>query len=169
MQRVLQRTSFKQVLITLLLLLLALAQGIYVARHVIADKFPNTRASLSLACTWLDQHEVPCTIALNRDIKTLSIEDTSLLQSKTRADVITLSGAISNHGRDLIAYPNLALNLTNAQNVVILRRYLSPAQYAKHPEKGISPMTTVHFSIGLIADGLLDGVTITGYQIKISP
>jgi hypothetical protein len=168
MPSVLQRFPFKQVGITLLLLLLAIAQGIYVARHSIAEKFPNTRASLSLACTWLDQHGVPCKLEHSRDLQKMSIEDTALLQSKTRSDVIKLSGAISNHGNDIQAYPNLELNLTNAQNIVVLRRYLRPYEYVEMPETGIAPMHTFHFSIGLIADGLLDGVTVTGYHIKIS-
>lgn len=168
MVSVLKRFSITKLLIALLLLLLAVAQGLYATRNFIASEFPKTRASLSLACDWLSAHQLPCTIALSHDIKKLSIEDTALLQSKTHADVIKLSGTLSNHANEVQAYPNLELNLKNAQNIVVLRRYLLPFEYSQTPEKGIAPRHSQNFSVSLMAEGLLDGVTVTGYQIKIS-
>jgi hypothetical protein len=168
MRHVLQRLSLLNLFIILLLFLLAIVQTVFVARNQIASQFPETRSTLSLACNWLNQHAVPCALALSREIKQLSIEDTALLQSKTRDDVIKLSGAISNHGHDVQAYPNLEVNLTNIENIVVVRRYLRPFEYVEAPDKGIAPLSTETFFIDFIAEGLLDGVTVTGYQIKIS-
>jgi hypothetical protein len=168
MRHGLKRFSFLSVCIILLLFALAIAQTLFVARNQIVSQFPETRSTLSLACNWLQQHVLPCSFSLSRDLKKLSIEDTALLQSKTRFDVIKLSGAISNHGRDVQAYPNLEVNLTNIENIAVVRRYLKPYEYVPAPDKGIAPLSTETFSVNFIAEGLVDGVTVTGYQVKIS-
>jgi hypothetical protein len=153
-----KNTSFGKLLIVLLLVLLALAQGIYATRSTLTQEYPQTRPHLAKACQWLK-----CEIALAHDVKQLSIEDTALTQSKIRTDVIKLSGTLTNHAAYAQAYPDLELSLTDANDIVVLRRYLKASEYTENPSKGIAANTDVSFNVGL----LLDGVEVTGYHIKM--
>lgn len=153
-----KKISFGNVLIALLLVVLALAQGIYAARNTIAQQHLATQPYLAKACHWLK-----CEIALAHDVKQLSIEDTALTQSKIRTDVIKLSGTITNHAAYIQAYPDLELSLTDANDIVILRRYLKPSEYVAQPAVGIAANSDVGFTVGL----LLDGIEVTGYHVKM--
>ena len=153
-----KKISFGNVLIALLLLVLALAQGIYATRNTIAQQHPASQPYLAKACHWLK-----CEMALAHDVKQLSIEDTALTQSKIRTDVIKLSGTITNHAAYAQAYPDLELSLTDANDIVILRRYLKPSEYVTHAAVGIAANSDVGFTVGL----LLDGIEVTGYHVKM--
>jgi hypothetical protein len=153
-----KKISFGNVLTALLLVVLALAQGIYASRNTIAQQHPATQPYLAKACHWLK-----CEMALAHDVKQLSIEDTALTQSKIRTDVIKLSGTITNHGAYAQAYPELELSLTDANDIVILRRYLKASEYVAQPGVGIAANSDVEFTVGL----LLDGVEVTGYHVKM--
>ena len=153
-----KKISLGNVLIALVLVVLALAQGIYASRNTIAQQHPATQPYLAKACHWLK-----CEIALAHDVKQLSIEDTALTQSKIRTDVIKLSGTITNHAPYAQAYPELELSLTDANDIVILRRYLKASEYATQPAAGITANNDVEFTVGL----LLDGIEVTGYHVKM--
>lgn len=153
-----KKISFGNVLIALLLVVLALAQGIYASRNTIAQQHPATQPYLAKACHWLK-----CEMALAHDVKQLSIEDTALTQSKIRTDVIKLSGTITNHSAYAQAYPELELSLSDANDIVILRRYLKPTEYVTQPAVGIAANSDVGFTVGL----LLDGIEVTGYHVKM--
>lgn len=153
-----KKISFGNVLIVLLLVALALGQAIYASRNTIAQQHPATQTYLAKACHWLK-----CEMTLAHDVKQLSIEDTALTQSKIRTDVIKLSGTITNHGAYAQAYPELELSLTDANDIVILRRYLKPSEYAAQPASGIAANTDVGFTLGL----LLDGIEVAGYRVKM--
>ena len=153
-----KKISFGKVLIVILLVVLALAQGIYATRNTIAQQHPATQPYLAKACHWLK-----CEMALAHDVKQLSIEDTALTQSKIRTDVIKLSGTITNHSAYAQAYPELELSLSDANDIVILRRYLKPTEYVTQPAIGIAANSDVGFTVGL----LLDGVEVTGYHVKM--
>lgn len=153
-----KKISFGKVLIALLLVVLALAQGIYATRNTIAQQHPATQHYLTKACHWLKYE-----MALAHDVKQLSIEDTALTQSKIRTDVIKLNGTITNHTAYAQAYPDLELSLTDANDIVILRRYLKPSEYVAQPGVGIAANSDVEFTVGL----LLDGVEVTGYHVKM--
>jgi hypothetical protein len=153
-----KKISFGNALIALLLVALALAQGIYATRNTIAQQHPATQPYLAKACHWLK-----CEMALAHDVKQLSIEDTALTQSKIRTDVIKLSGTITNHAAYAQAYPELELSLTDANDIVILRRYLKASEYVAQPEVGITANSDFGFTVGLI----LDGIEVTGYQVKM--
>jgi hypothetical protein len=153
-----KKISFGNVLTALLLVVLALAQGIYASRNTIAQQHPATQPYLAKACHWLK-----CEMALAHDVKQLSIEDTALTQSKIRTDVIKLSGTITNHAAYAQAYPELELSLTDANDIVILRRYLKASEYVAQPGVGIAANSDVEFTVGL----LLDGVEVTGYHVKM--
>ena len=157
-----KKFSFGNVLIALLLVVLALAQGIYATRNTIAQQHPATQPYLAKACHWLK-----CEMALAHDLKQLSIEDTALTQSKIRTDVIKLSGTLINNAQTSQAFPLLELNLTNAQDIVVLRRYLTPLEYASNPSQGIPALSEQPFEIGLIVQDLIDGIAINGYRVKI--
>jgi hypothetical protein len=154
--------SFGKLLIALLLVLLALGQGIYATRSTLAQQYPQIKPHLAKACDWLK-----CEIALAHDVKQLSIEDTALTQSKIRTDVIKLSGTLINHAQTSQAFPLLELNLTNEQDIVVLRRYLTPLEYTSNPNQGIPALSEHPFTVGLIVEDLLDGIAINGYRVKI--
>jgi hypothetical protein len=153
-----KKISFGKLLIALLLVLLALGQGIYATRSTLAQQYPQIKPHLAKACDWLK-----CEIALAHDVKQLSIEDTALTQSKIRTDVIKLSGTITNHAAYAQAYPELELSLTDANDIVILRRYLKASEYVAQPEAGITANSDFGFTVGLI----LDGIEVTGYHVKM--
>lgn len=167
MPRFYKHFSLGKACVVLFLLLLAAAQGLYVFKSHIVQQHPKVHDYLAPACLWLNHVSIPCQLEPARNIKQLSIEDTALTQSKIRGDVIKLSGTLINTAQTSQAFPLLELNLTNAQDIVVLRRYLTPLEYTSNPNQGIPALSEHPFTVGLIVEDLLDGIAINGYRVKI--
>jgi predicted Zn finger-like uncharacterized protein len=119
-----RRTALYASVIALLLLLLA-GQALVHFRDNIAAHWPATRPALASLCNVLG-----CAVRPLRDVAALSIEASDLQADPAHKGLLTLTATVRNRAVYTLAYPHLELTLTDAQDQVVVRRALAPADYA---------------------------------------
>ena len=120
------RTIGYGVAIVLLLLLMA-AQAAIHFRDSIVTFWPGTRQAFERVCD-----VAGCAIRPLRDaaMSYLSIESSDLQADSAHRGLLILTATIRNRANWPLAYPNLELTLTDAQDRVVVRRVLAPSDYA---------------------------------------
>jgi predicted Zn finger-like uncharacterized protein len=121
-----RRTIAYVVAIVALLLLLA-AQAVYHFRDSIVTFWPITRQAFERVC-----EAAGCAIRPLRDaaMSYLSIESSDLQADPAHRGLLILTATIRNRASWPLAYPHLELTLTDAQDTIVVRRALAPADYA---------------------------------------
>lgn len=122
-----------------LLLLVMAAQAAFHFRDVVAARWPATRAPLVRLCDLAG-----CAVGPLRDASMgyLSIEASDLQADPAHRGLLILTATLRNRAGWSLAYPHLELTLTDAQDRVVVRRALSPAEYAGGTadlQRGIEP------------------------------
>jgi len=112
------------VAIPLLLLLLG-AQATVHYRDAIAARWPSTRPALTHLC-----QVARCAIRPLTDVGALSIDASDLQADPAHRGLLILTATIRNRAAWPLAYPALELTLTDAQDQVVVRRALTPVEYA---------------------------------------
>lgn len=110
--------------IAFLVLLLA-GQILWHYRDLIAGHWPSTRPMLTRLCSMAG-----CTIRPLREIAGLSIEASDLQADPAHKGLLILNATVRNRAGYTVALPHLELTLTDAQDNVVVRRALAPAEYA---------------------------------------
>jgi len=120
------RTIAYVVAIVLLLVLMA-AQAAYQFRDSIVSIWPGTRQAFERVCD-----VAGCAIRPLRDaaMSYLSIESSDLQADPAHRGLLILTATIRNRASWPLAYPHLELTLTDAQDGIVVRRVLAPADYA---------------------------------------
>ena len=120
------RTTAYATAIVLLLLLMA-AQAGYHFRDSIVTFWPATRPALERVCELAG-----CAIRPLRDaaMSYLSIESSDLQADPAHKGLLILTATVRNRASWPLAFPHLELTLTDAQDRVVVRRALAPADYA---------------------------------------
>ena len=108
-----------------LLLVVFAAQAVLHFRDAIAARWPGTKPTLVRLCDTLG-----CTIRPLHDIAGLSIDASDLQADPAHKGLLVLTATIRNRAVVPLAFPMLELTLTDASDTVVLRRALSPAEYA---------------------------------------
>ena len=126
------------VAITLLVVLIA-AQGVFHFRDAIAAHWPALQPVLARLCSLAG-----CTIRPLRDaaMSYLSIDASDLQADPAHRGLLILTATLRNRAPWSLAYPHLELTLTDAQDQIVVRRALGPADYAGGTadlQRGISP------------------------------
>ena len=101
------------------------AQVLWHYRDAIAAHWPSTRPALASLCA-----VAGCTIRPLREIAWLSIDASDLQADAAHKGLLTLNATVRNRANYAVAYPHLELTLTDAQDNVVVRRALAPAEYA---------------------------------------
>jgi hypothetical protein len=109
----------------LLLLALFLLQAIHHYRDSIVARWPASRPALTQLCAL-----VGCAVRPPREIADLAIQASDLQVDPAHKGLLTLTATLRNRGALALAYPHLELTLTDAQDQVVVRRALSPGDYA---------------------------------------
>lgn len=109
--------------IALLVVLLA-GQILWHYRDLIAGHWPAARPMLTRLCSFAG-----CTIRPLREIAGLSIEASDLQADPAHKGLLILNATVRNRAGYTVALPHLELTLTDAQDNVVVRRALSPADY----------------------------------------
>jgi predicted Zn finger-like uncharacterized protein len=107
------------------LALLLLGQLVWHFRDAIAAHWPAARPLLVRACEMAG-----CTVRPLREIAGLSIDASDLQADAAHKGLLVLTATIRNRASYAVAYPHLELTLTDAQDQVVVRRALAPAEYA---------------------------------------
>jgi predicted Zn finger-like uncharacterized protein len=94
-------------------------------RDLLAAHVPATRPAFARLCGLAD-----CTIRPLREIAGLSIDASDLQADAAHKGLLILTATIRNRAAYPVAYPHLELTLTDAQDQVVVRRALAPAEYA---------------------------------------
>ena len=126
------------VAIALLVVLIA-AQGVFHFRDAIAAHWPALQPVLARLCSLAG-----CTIRPLRDaaMSYLSIDASDLQADPAHRGLLILTATLRNRAPWSLAYPHLELTLTDAQDQIVVRRALGPADYAGGTadlQRGISP------------------------------
>ncbi len=121
-----QKANWIGILISVLLVLIFVAQAAYFFRIELSARLPGFKPLLSQYCELLS-----CTVALPQQIDLIAIESSELESDPNHANVIILHALIHNRAPYAQMYPNLELTLTDLQDQVIARRMFHPADYLK--------------------------------------
>ena len=143
------------------LVLLILAQAIFHFRDAIAAHWPSARAALQTICD-----AVGCGIHPLRDAAMgyLSIEASDLQADPAHRGLLILTATLRNRASWALSYPYLELTLTDAQDRVVVRRALAPADYAGGTadlQRGIAPNGEVAVKVFIDASA----TTQAGYRL----
>jgi len=150
-------------LLSILALLLALAQTALIYRVQIASEFPATRAWLVRLCgVW------GCQVGYPRRLDKIRILGSSLrLQPRTdqsKDSRLMLHVTLANQDERPQQWPTLMLDLTDFSGAVVIRKHLHAADYlpaplAEQPFAGAS-------ALALRLPIVVQGVAVNGYQLK---
>jgi predicted Zn finger-like uncharacterized protein len=145
----------------LLLLLALIAQAAYVYRSALVVLFPQAKPHAAALCATLG-----CELPLPRRIELLSIEASDLQADPSHRGLLILTATIRNRAVYPIGYPHLELTLTDAQDQVVVRRALGPAEYASgtaNVAQGIAPNAEVPVKLFIDASA----TTQAGYRLYL--
>jgi predicted Zn finger-like uncharacterized protein len=109
------------------LVALIAAQAVFHFRDAIAAHWPAAQPALTRVCSL-----VGCTIRPLRDaaMSHLSIDASDLQADPAHRGLLILTATLRNRAAWPLAYPHLELTLTDAQDQIVVRRALAPADYA---------------------------------------
>lgn len=94
-------------------------------REVIANAWPAARPMIVQWCKTLH-----CTVGTPRDIVDLEIASSELRADPAHQGLLILTATLRNRGSSAHAFPYLELTLTDPQDQAVVRRALTPAEYA---------------------------------------
>lgn len=109
---------------SVLLFLIALAQGAYIFRDQLAGMYPQTKPALVKMCEFLS-----CRIKLPAQISMISIESSELQTLATGKDTFVLTALLHNKSRTAQEWPNIELTLNDNNEKPLLRRVFTPSDY----------------------------------------
>ena len=107
------------------LLLALLAQAGYYYRSALIVLFPEAKPHAVALCAKLG-----CSLPLPRRIELMSIEASDLQADTSNTNIMVLSATLKNRAVFDQELPMLELTLTNAQDQPVVRRVLTPQEYA---------------------------------------
>jgi predicted Zn finger-like uncharacterized protein len=145
-----------------LLLVALIAQATFHFRDYLAAHVPAAKPALAKACAVLG-----CAISPLRDGDNggaLSIDASDLQADPAHRGLLVLTATLRNRSTWPLAYPHLELTLTDAQDQVVARRALAPADYAGGTVdvvSGIAPNTEAPIKLFIDASA----TTQAGYRL----
>ncbi|MEJ0003247.1 MAG: DUF3426 domain-containing protein [Pararobbsia sp.] len=110
-------------IVALLLLILLLAQLAWWQREPVMTRWPQTAGLYRQACAKLG-----CVVLPPRNIDQLQIE-TSALTETAQTNQFELTMSIHNRAALALAWPTLEISLLDANQHLVIRRVVTPAQY----------------------------------------
>jgi len=108
-----------------LLILLLAVQVVIHFRDAVAAHWPTTRPALMRLCVGLG-----CTVRPLRDANGLAIDASDLQADPAHKGLLILTATLRNRAPWPVAHPNIELTLTDSQDQPVVRRALSPNEYA---------------------------------------
>jgi len=149
-------------LFALLLILGAALQTIYHMRVRIAAEYPQFKPLLVKAC-----EPLKCTIGLPKTLEAITIGDSDMQENDSYQSVINFTSSLTNTNTYPVAYPNIILTLTDADDRVVIQKRVQPQNYllpntdieAGIPGRGVSKIKLPLF---------VDDAVVAGYRILLT-
>jgi predicted Zn finger-like uncharacterized protein len=116
--------AFYAIGIVALVALLA-GQALFHYRDSLVARWPAAKPVFAELCA-----VAGCAVRPPHEIVDLSIQASDLQADPAHKGLLTLTATLRNRGAIALAYPHLELTLTDAQDQVVVRRALAPAEYA---------------------------------------
>jgi predicted Zn finger-like uncharacterized protein len=142
-----------------LLVLVLVAQAVIHFRDAIAAHWPATKPALTRACNALG-----CAVRPLRDASALAIDASDLQADPAHKGLLILTATVRNRAPWPVAHPNIELTLTDSQDQPVVRRALTPTEYARGTADlagGIAPNGET--SVKLFIDA--SATTQAGYRL----
>ena len=108
-----------------LLILVLVGQTAFHFRETLSVGWPALNPVMARMCAALG-----CAVEAPREIADLAIQSSDLQADPAHQGLLILTATLRNRGDVPRAYPYLELALTDAQDQVVVRRALAPAEYA---------------------------------------
>ena len=109
---------------------------------------------------------VGCAIRPLREIAGLSIDASDLQADPAHKGLLVLTATVRNRASYPVAFPHLELTLTDAQDQVVVRRALAPAEYAGGTaDVGAGIVGNGEVAIKLFLDA--SATTQSGYRVYL--
>lgn len=144
-----------------LLVVALVLQAVFHFRDALAAYAPATKPALQRLCA-----AAGCTIRPLRDVAALSIDASDLQADPAHKGLLILTATVRNRAAHPIGYPYLELTLTDANDQVVVRRALAPAEYVSgtvNTAGGIPPNGEVPVKLFLDASA----TTQAGYRLYL--
>ena len=125
------------------LLLLLLAQAVFLFRVELAARVPDLKPGLVRFCQVLK-----CSVPLPQKVSLLSIESSELKDDPAHRNQIILVAMLRNRASYAQTFPNLELTLTDIQDTAMARRILKPEDYLPSP-KNVSEGFPANHELGI--------------------
>lgn len=155
-------TPWLTIPLSLLLVLVLLAQAAYLFRSQIAGYWPASRPALSATCQWFG-----CTVPLPRNAELLALDDSDLQEDFEHPDVIQLATKLLNNASYTQAYPMLELTLTDEDDKPKLRRIFAPEEYlpaGTDLQAGLPAGEEIQINLAFSTSG----ETVSGYRVFVT-
>ena len=145
---------------SVVLLLVLVAQSLYLFRMQISMALPQAKPYLQSFCAMLD-----CTIPLPGRADMIGIESSSMQADPRRSGLIDLNASIRNSADFAVAYPLLELTLTDSQDAPMARKVFAPSDYLHGAglTDGIAPNSAAYARIVLDTGNL----QANGYRLYL--
>lgn len=146
-------------LLSVLLLIVLVAQAVYFLRNTLVVWQPDLRPALANACQF-----VGCQIPLASDLSAIRVEASSLETDPEQTNRAALRVSFSNRSRLLQQWPHFVLKLTDWQGTALAQRIFRPTDYLptnKSGQAGLAPMNELEFRLELDITGL----SASGYEV----
>ena len=156
-----RRRAILYAIAIVVLVLLIVAQAVFHFRDAIAAHWPPARPVLQTLCD-----AAGCAIHPLRDAAMgyLSIEASDLQADPAHRGLLILTATLRSRAAWALSYPYLELTLTDAQDRIVVRRALAPADYAGGTadlQRGIAPNGEVAVKVFIDASA----TTQAGYRL----
>lgn len=141
------REQWKTIAVSVLLLVLLLLQLALRQRDMLAAEHPALRGALVALCGI-----VGCEVRLPRAADRLAIEGDEMVADTKEPSRVTLIATLRNSAEFPVAYPALEVTLQNAQDEILARRVLGPADYlpaGSDPAQGLAAQGEVNLRLAL--------------------
>ena len=148
-------------LLTILGLVLLIAQGVYIYRSQLANAFPNLRPVLESACDRL-----ACSVPYDRRIEAIAITGSALRSTgapEGEVSNLVLEVVLRNTFERPQEWPTLVLDLKDASGTVVVRRNLGPEIWV--PETLRSDPFAANSELRAQIPVAVKGLQANGYQI----
>jgi len=130
------------------IIIAALLQMLFFMRGEVAKTWPSLKPLMTRDC-----HILGCKLPLPQHAELITIDDTELVKDEMHNGVVKFNCQIINNAPFAQSFPSIELSLTDSQNVVIIRRKISPNDYLSGSkaklEDGLAGGDEVHVSLNL--------------------
>jgi len=143
------------------LCVLVAAQFTILYRDKLTANFPDVAPAIDALC-----HLSNCQVQLPTDLNLVKITSTAFEADTVNPNLISMHIGLENQSDIRIAFPSLALSLTNDEDEIVVKRNFRPSEYLSR-QNNVTEGIAAHEEVSahLIID--VDGVSVSGYKISI--